>query len=85
MSSFHPRYTQPLGTYDEQTVSYIGRPIACATCHKVHPVRRPQAVRDVPTLGDHLRDIGEIVVGTLTLLASFAAIGLWSWIAWAAQ
>jgi hypothetical protein len=53
------------------------RPIYCSTCKRVHAVQRPQAWRNVPTIGDHLRDAGEALLGLLVLALCCVAIWLW--------
>jgi hypothetical protein len=49
--------------------------VFCPLCQKVHEFRRPQADRN--PVGVTWRDVGEIVGGTLVLLAFLVGLALW--------
>lgn len=51
-----------------------------ARCMANHRLGRPQATRYQPTLGDHLKDAGEIVVGVVVLAVLIIGLPFLLWL-----
>lgn len=63
-------------TRPEQIVGWTGRPQWCPRCKRSHAFYRPAGAYQPVPLSDHLKDIGEIVLGVVVLLVFFIGLPL---------
>ena len=74
---------RPMNAPHEDVIGYLGKPVFCLRCNKVHPVLRPQATYQPDSLPTQLRDLLPEIIGSLAVLA-LIGLAFWLWLGIAA-